>query len=73
MARVSNDSNVFVILSYDEAAHLLNLVSDNARAWNATLREGLTRVVPPTDAYNARLELQQGPGARAVPANLERT
>lgn len=39
------------------AAYLLVVLSDNARTWNAPLRQFLNQVVSPTDAYNAGLEL----------------
>jgi hypothetical protein len=41
----------------DEAALLLNLLSDNARLWNAGLRKRLDNFVTPTEAYLARVML----------------
>lgn len=42
----------------NEAAYLLNLLSDNAREWNKGLRGQLAQTVTETDAYNAKLRLQ---------------
>ena len=42
----------------DEGAYLLNVLSDNARPWNARLRKELVNFVTQTQAYNAQRELQ---------------
>lgn len=40
-----------------DAPYLVNLLADNARPWNAYLRDKLTLFVNDTDAYNARRKL----------------
>lgn len=47
-------------MSPEQSALLLNLLSDNAQAWNAPLRLQLHQQVTATEAYNAKLDLQKG-------------
>ena len=42
----------------DEGAYLLNVLSDNAKPWNARLRRELSNLVSDIQAYNAQRELQ---------------
>lgn len=47
-------------MSPQQSALLLNLLSDNARAWNAPLRVQLHQQVSGTETYNAKLALSKG-------------
>lgn len=49
-------------MTHKEAAYLLNLLVDNARQWNAGLRQQLSAQVTDTEAFNARVEMTPGYG-----------
>lgn len=49
---------ISLMLDRKEAALLLNLLCDNARAWNGRIIRQLAQVVTSTDAFNAKRELQ---------------
>lgn len=42
----------------DEVAYLLNVLSDNAKPWNARLRKDLSQFTSATELYNAQRNLQ---------------
>jgi len=49
-----------LVMTAMESALLLNLLSDNARAWNAPLRAQLRAVVSDTEAFNAGVAIKEG-------------